>query len=135
MNYLVDENVLISKGSNAVISYLHHFFETYGLGETTVHLHCDNCSGQNKNRFVLWYMLWRCMSGLHQSIQMHFMVVGHTKFAPDWCFGLFKQRYRRTPVSCLGDVVKVVSESTQIGVNIPQLVGDEAGNIFVQQFD
>ena len=83
VNYLVDESVLISKGSNAVISYLDHFFRTYGLGETKAHLHCDNCSGQNKNRFVLWYMLWRCLSGLHRSIEMHFMVVGHTKVAPD----------------------------------------------------
>ncbi|XP_038056881.1 uncharacterized protein LOC119728640 [Patiria miniata] len=135
LNYLVDESVLISKGSNAVISYLDNFFRTYGLGETKAHLHCDNCSGQNKNRYVLWYMLWRCMSGLHRSIEMHFMVVGHTKFAPDWCFGLFKQRYRRTAVSCLDDVVRVVTGSTQTGINIPQLVGDEAGNTFVPQFD
>ncbi len=135
VDYLVDEGVLISKGSNAVISYLNHFFESYGLGETTAHLHCDNCSGQNKNRFVLWYMLWCCICSLHRSIQMHFMVVGHTKFAPDWCFGLFKQRYRLTPVSSLDDVIGVVTSSTQTGVNIPQLVGNESGNIFVPQFD
>ena len=59
VNFLVDEAHLISKGSNAVISYLHYFFENFGLGETDVHLHCDNCSGQNKNRFVLWYCAWR----------------------------------------------------------------------------
>ena len=41
---------MVSKGSNAVISYIHHFFMTFGLGERRVHLHCDNCSGQNKNR-------------------------------------------------------------------------------------
>ena len=80
-------------------------------------------------------MLWRCIVGLHRSIEMHFMVVGHTKFAPDWCFGLFKQCYRRTAVSCLDDVVSAVTGSTQTGVNIPQLVGDEAGTIFVPQYD
>ena len=135
VNYLVDESVVISKGSSAVISFIHHFLGQYGLGESHVHLHCDNCSGQNKNRFMMWYLLWRCMCGLHKSFQLHFMVVGHTKFAPDWCFGLFKQKYRRTLVSGLDDIVKVVADSTPSGVNIPQLVGDEQGSVFVPQFD
>ena len=58
VNYVVDECVNCSKGSNGVISYLHHFFESFGIGEKTVHLHCNNCSGQNKNRYVLWYFVW-----------------------------------------------------------------------------
>ena len=135
VNYLVDEAVSISKGSSAVISFLHHYFASYGLGETKVHLHCDNCSGQNKNRIMMWYILWRCIHGLHRSVELHFMVVGHTKFAPDWCFGLLKQRYRRTPVSSLEEMAHVVSESTPSGINIPQLVGDQAGNISVHQYD
>ena len=135
VNYLVDEGVSISKGSNSVISFLHHFFSQFGLGENVVHLHCDNCSGQNKNKYVMWYLLWRCMHGLHESVHVHFMVVGHTKFAPDWCFGLMKQRFRRTPVSSLEEMVGVVRDSTSTGVNIPQLVGDEAGNLYVQQYD
>jgi len=57
VNYLIDEGMCSSKGSNAVISYLHHFFSNWGLGETAVHLHCDNCSGQNKNKFMLWYFV------------------------------------------------------------------------------
>ena len=51
VNYLIDEGMATSKGSDAVISYLHHFFSTYGLGEEDLQLHCDNCSGQNKNRY------------------------------------------------------------------------------------
>ena len=34
VNYLIDEGMATSKGSDAVISYLHHFFATHGLGET-----------------------------------------------------------------------------------------------------
>ena len=52
INYLIDEGMATSKGSDAVISYLHHFFATHGLGESDVVLHCDNCSGQNKNRYA-----------------------------------------------------------------------------------
>ena len=124
VNYLVDECVNCSKGCNGVISYLHHFFESFGVGEKTVHLHCDNCSGQNKNRYVLWYFLWRVMRGLHTEVTMNFMPAVHTKFAPDWCFGLLKRRFRRAEVSCLNDLCDVVTESTPVAkLNIPQLVG------------
>jgi hypothetical protein len=54
MNYLIDEGMTSGKGSNMVISLLHHFLQNYGFGEKFLDLHCDNCSGQNKNRFVLW---------------------------------------------------------------------------------
>ncbi len=49
----------------------------------TVYLHADNCVGQNKNNYVLSYLLW---SGRHTQITLSFLVVGHTKFAPDWSF-------------------------------------------------
>ena len=101
VNFLIDEAHLISKGANAVVSYLHYFFQNFGLGETDVHLHCDNCSGQNKNRIVLQYCAWRVAVGLHKSITLNFLIAGHTKFAPDWCFGLVKRAFRRHAVSSL----------------------------------
>ena len=133
MNYLVDEAQLISKGSNGVVSYLHHFFENFGLGESDVNLHCDNCSGQNKSRFVLWYLAWMVDVGFHRSICLNFMVVGHTKFAPDWCFGLLKQRFRRCAVSSLGELEDVVNGSAV--VNSAQLVGNEDGRTLVPTCD
>ena len=42
-------------GPKAVISYVHHFFSYYGLGETNADLH--NYSGQNKNKFLVWYFV------------------------------------------------------------------------------
>ena len=54
--------------------------------------------------------------GLNQSITISFMLVGHTKFAPDWCFGPLKQRYRRTYVSSLQDIVEVVNVSADVNV-------------------
>ena len=43
VNYLVDEAVAVTKGANAVISYIHHYLEHYGLGERVLQLHADNC--------------------------------------------------------------------------------------------
>lgn len=136
VNFLIDEGVNVSKDSVGVISYLHYFFATYGLGEQRVQLHCDNCSGQNKNNYVLWYLAWRVLKGLHTEVSISFMPAGHTKFAPDWCFGLLKKAFRRSEVSCLEDLCSVVKESTACShVNIPQLVGQEDGKVFVNTYD
>ena len=73
------------------------------------------------------------MTGLHRNITLSFMMVGHTKFSSDWCFGLFKQRYRHTYVSSLEDIETVVNSSTE--VNVTQLVGTQAGETVVCMYD
>ena len=135
INYLVDEHFVIDKGSNLVINLLHHFFEQYSLKERSVNLHCDNCTGQNKNNYMLWYMLWRVCNGLHHSITLNFLLTGHTKFAPDWCFGLLKKQYRVTDVSSLEELCDVVRASSVTKLNVPQLVGKEDGTQIVPQYD
>ena len=82
---------------------------------------------------LLQYLAWRVLTGLHRTVRMSFMLVGHTKFAPDWCFGLFKQRYRRTFVSSLDDVVDVVNTSAD--VNVAQLVGTQSGEPVVPVYN
>ena len=73
------------------------------------------------------------MSGLNESIEISFLLVGHTKFAPDWCFGLLKQRFRKSSVGCLDDLVSVVNQSAE--TNYAQLVGKEDGTTIVHQYD
>ena len=73
------------------------------------------------------------MVGLHRNVTLSFMLVGHTKFSPDWCFGLLKQRYRRTYVSSLQDITRVVTESAD--VNEVQLVGTEDGTVLVPVYN
>ena len=133
VNYLIDEAVDVGKGSNAIISMLHHYFAHHGLGEERVHLHADNCGGQNKNATMVQYLLWRVMTGLHTEITLSFMMPGHTKFSPDWCFGLLKKRYRRTKVGGLSDLVRVVNESA--AVNTAQPTALEDGSVIVQAYN
>jgi len=126
INYLLDEAFVIRKGSQLVITLLHHFFKNYGLKERIVDLHCDNCGGQNKNKFLIWYLMWRVITGRHDQITLNFMLTGHTKFLPDGCFGLIKQRYKKTPVSCMADIAKIVKDSTRsCGMNIPHVFGED----------
>ena len=79
------------------------------------------------------YLTWRTLVGLHQKITISFLIVGHTKFAPDWCFGLLKQRFRKTYVSSLEDLVEVVNSSA--AVNTAQLVGTQDGEVIVPCYD
>ncbi|KAM9459790.1 uncharacterized protein ACWYII_011206 [Salvelinus alpinus] len=134
VNYLIDEGTSSSKGSSAVIKYMHRFFTNYGVGETRVDLNCDNCSGQNKNTFVLWYCTWRTMHKLHHSQGLHFLITGHTKFAAHCCFGLIEQCFRKTRVNALSEIAGVVKDSTVTGINIPQLVGLEDGTVLVESY-
>ena len=121
------------KGGNNIISKLQYFFAVNGSGEQDVYLHADNCTGQNKNNAMIHYLAWRVMTGLHKSITLSLLVIGHTKFAPDWWFGLLKKPLRVTKVGTLEDIKIAVAESAS--VNIPQLCGTEDGIVLVPTYD
>ena len=53
VNYLIDESQYIGKGGNMVISLLHNYLSHHSLGERHLHLNADNCTGQNKNNYLL----------------------------------------------------------------------------------
>ena len=133
INFLTDEAGDCGKGANAVISRLHYFFDHHSLGEREVYLTADNCTGQNKNNAMIQYLTWRTLTDRHSDITFSFLVVGHTKFSPDWCFGLFKRLYKRTKVSSLKDVAEVVNKSAEC--NFAQLVSREDGSTIVPTYD
>ena len=133
VTYLIDEASDAGKGANSIVSMLHHFFTVHSMGECDVHLHADNCVGQNKNNTVLQYLMWRTMVGLHRRVTLSFLIVGHTKFAPDWCFGLIKRQFRKINMSSLADIATVVDQSAS--VNVPQLVGTQEGQVLVPTYD
>ena len=66
------------------------------------------------DRYVMQYLAWRDLVGLHHTIIISFMTMGHTKFSPDWCFGLFKRAFRRTAVGSLDDAVGVAARSAEV---------------------
>ena len=77
----------------------------------------------------MYYLMWRVLTGLHEEITISFLPVGHTKFSPDWCFGLLKRKYRREKIGCLDDIAKAVNESAI--PNYAQLVGSQSGDVIV----
>ena len=57
---------------------------------------------------MLWYLCWRIATGRHAEIGLNFMIAGHTKFAPDGCFGLLKKAYKKNACSSLDQLAAVV---------------------------
>ena len=134
VNYLIDEASDVGKGANTTISYVHHYFEHHGLGETSVHLHADNCSGQNKNNYFIWYLAWRTILQLHNSVKYSFLIAGHTKFGPDRCFGIIKRSFKLNYISSIYEFADMV-ESSSTGVNKAQLVGTHDGTVIVPVYE
>ena len=86
----------------------------------------DNCKGQNA---TIQYLMWWVMTGHHTSVELSFMLVGHTKFSPDRFFGLFKKAFCR---STIFEISRQVEVSTATGQSIPQLVRNMKGGLQVK---
>ena len=100
---------------------LHHYLDHHDVKEKDVRLQADNCVGQNENNIVIQYLVWRVATGKSTKCSLSFLLAGHTKFAPDRFFGLFKRRNRHCIVCTLDDVCRTVLSSTVTGQNKVQL--------------
>jgi len=74
-NYLYDEGDG-GKGANHVISMLFHFLHhrPRHFATLTVHLHADNCCGQNKNNMVMQFFLLMVHLGFLRHAELKFMI-------------------------------------------------------------
>ena len=123
---MVDEASNTGKSVNTVVSMLYHFLAVHSFGEKSVHFHWDNCLGQNKNRFLMYYMVYQISCSLHDDIKVSFLPIGDTKFSPDWCFGLFKWHFQRSKVGFFNESATP---------SVAQLVGSQCGNVIVPMYD
>ncbi len=112
INYLMDEGEC-AKGSNEVVSMVWHFLKTLP-SDKRVHIvfNADNCIGQNKNNTMVKFFLWQCLMGYSKTIQVKFMIKGHTHFGPDSNFSHIKKRYRRSNAFSLEHLSEIVNESS-----------------------
>ena len=73
------------------------------------------------------------MTGLHRTIDYNFLLTGQTKFSPDWCFGLVKQKTQKTFISSLFDVARAVEDSAL--VNVAEFVGLHNGTVLIPTYN
>ena len=136
VNFLIDECIAIGKDANTIISLLDFYLSKYTHGEEVLNIHADNCVGQNKNRWVIKYLLWRILTKRNKRIHLGFMIAGHTKFACDACFGLLKKVTKRTFISSIYDIADCVDASAEKSMaNLHEIVGLENGKLLVQYYD
>src|SRR3954471_23374566 len=72
---------------------------------------------KQKQYHSLILYLYLVVCGYYESIELNFMVPGHTKFKCDGSFGLIKRLYCNTTVDCVDHVVDVVKRSSIAGLN------------------
>ncbi len=130
LNYLIPEAVAVDKGSNSVISYLDQYLKHSTYGEAELLIHADNCVGQNKNHYVIAYLMRRIVLKMNSKITYSFLPVGHTKFGCDFAFGLIKKKLRHTPAYTLKDLELIVNESAP-NLNSSIATGSEQGDTFI----
>jgi hypothetical protein len=110
--YTYDEREA-GKGSNEVISFLHDFFSSREIQTPNIKIHADNCKGQNKNKYVIWYLQWLVATGRAKHIEFKFMIKGHTHCIVDSGIGHTKRELRRSDVFCLDHWAKVIDRSAR----------------------
>ncbi len=72
----------------------------------------DKCVEDNKNRYLLTFMLLLTMKEVFEEVKLGFLVIGHTHEDIDGCFGYLSKKLREQNNYILVDLMKtfMVSE-------------------------
>ena len=60
------------------------------------------------------------LTGLHKSIEYSMMIAGHTKFEPDWHFGVWKLHWRNSTAETLSQVELLEHDSYRNSLQFEQ---------------
>ncbi|ETP25521.1 hypothetical protein F441_01599 [Phytophthora nicotianae CJ01A1] len=122
-NYLYDETAS-GKGSDQINSMLEHFLRTKVLseGKNRLTVYADNCSGQNKNNYVIKFLLAQVDMGLLKHVDYKFFVKGHTRNSCDRGFGHIRKHVAKVDCYTVAQVVDAVKEAAanSVTVHIPR---------------
>lgn len=136
--YVIPEAVIFPKSQavNAMVCYLHHYFQEFTAGEAELDLHAYNCTPQTKNNCLMQYLAWRIGQELNTKITLTFVSANLSKLDPKYKFGLFKSKLQQSATSCLNDVVEVLnSTDADSAVDFSFLVGNEKGELYMDVYD
>ena len=102
------------KTSSPICSMLSYYIDTHLPQVKYLKLMADNCSGQNKNRWILWFFAWLVITRPEiELIDYSFLIVGHTKNFCDACFGLCKRSLKGKNLLVPEDVIACFAKSAK----------------------
>ncbi len=104
------------KGANYVISMLFYFLSHRDrhCSTLTIHLHADNCCGQNKNNIVMQFFLLMVYVGFLKHAELKFMIRGHTHCSIDGGHGIIKKEWRKRNIFSIEQATQVITESSPV---------------------
>lgn len=122
-----DENYIFSlseghwpggKSANETISMLYYTLvqikNQYGKSfRRKLVIHCDNCAGQNRNRFVIWFCSSIVSIDMFDQVELDLLIAGHTKNECDDAFGCTKKKLRRTDVAIPRKMQDLINSSSK----------------------
>ena len=74
-----------------------------------LYLQLDNCSGDNKNAWVLAFAHWLVEAGVFQKVKLSFLVVGHTHEDIDGCFGVLSRQIAGKKIVTLSEMRREIN--------------------------
>ena len=84
------------RGSNEICSCIHEFLDSTNLtGIEEIHTISDGCMGQNKNKFVISFMMWVCDNKNIKAWQHTYLESGHSFLPNDRDFGKIEQKKKQ----------------------------------------
>jgi hypothetical protein len=108
------------KTANTVCSMLFHFLKTdafvrgSGIQPRILQLTSDNCAGQNKNRWIIWFLDFLTSIGMFDEIHLSFLVAGHTKNMCDARFALIKRKMRDTEALVPAHMHQIIATASPV---------------------
>lgn len=82
------------RGGNKIASRLLRVLNMDVTHKRNLIIWSDNCAGQNKNKMVVYVMLFLVSNGVFDTIQQNFLTSGHSFMACDRDFALIEKRKR-----------------------------------------
>jgi hypothetical protein len=108
------------KGGNNVASLIYKHLDEVGWincgrpARKELNIVMDNCSGQNKNRYVLRLAPLFVELRYYKKVNIIFLVAGHTKNAADRLFNLLKTIYRKSQVYTMEQLQEILDENQYV---------------------
>lgn len=102
--------VILGRGGNEISSCLFNVLKTK-INTRRVIVWADNCASQNKNKMILFVMLYLVAKQVFDEIIIKYFVSGHSFMPCDRDFGLIEKRKRLSKAMVPDDLYKIIAES------------------------
>lgn len=102
---------IASRGANEIISSFVKVVTSQITTKKKIEMWCDNCTGQNKNKMLIFAMLYLVASGWFESIECRFLVSGHSFMPCDQDFAMIEKRKKKVASMVSSDIKELIQSS------------------------